>query len=133
LRILVVDDCRDTVDTVAMLLRMWGHDVRSATSGPAALAIVADYAPDVVLLDIGLPGMDGYQVARRLREEVGLRHALLVSVSGYADPKDRQQSHLAGCDHHLIKPVEPESLRLLLASWAARHQPHPAEPMRGTT
>jgi two-component system CheB/CheR fusion protein len=132
LRVLVVDDYRDTADTMAMLLRMWGHDVRVATDGPAALEVAGSYLPDVVLLDIGLPGMDGYEVARRLRQDVGLRRARLVSVSGYAEPKDHQQSRLAGCNDHLVKPVEPDMLQHLLTSWAGRPL-QPAEDMRGQT
>ena len=133
LRVLVIEDCPDTATTMAMLLRLWGHDVQVAADGPDGLAIARSYQPDIVLLDIGLPHMDGYQVACRLREQVGLHHAVLVSVSGYAEERDRRRSWEAGCDSHLIKPVEPAMLRRLLNMWREWVRERSAEPVRGTT
>ncbi len=116
LRVLVVDDWPDTAESLAVLLRLWGHDVRIAHDGPTALAVAALYRPHVVLLDVGLPGMDGYQVARRLRNDLRLRKTFLVSLTGYGQDSDLWHSREAGCDSHLLKPVEPEVLQRLLAS-----------------
>jgi len=116
LRVLVVDDCPDTTTTLVLLLRLWGHDTCVAHDGPSALAKAVTYDPDVVLLDIGLPGMDGHQVAWRLRLQPELERTLLVSLSGYGRDVDRRRSEEAGCDEHLVKPVEPVVLQRLLAS-----------------
>ncbi|HXG13001.1 MAG TPA: response regulator [Gemmataceae bacterium] len=113
-RVLVVDDNVDSAATLALLLRCWGHEVREAHSGPEALAVAGAFAPEVVLLDISLPGMDGYQVARQLRQLPGLQQALLVALTGHSRDEDRHRSREAGFDHHLIKPVEPEELEELL-------------------
>jgi CheY-like chemotaxis protein len=113
LRVLVVDDCPDTTATMAVLFRYWGHDVRIAHDGADALRVAAGYRPDVVLVDLAMPGMDGFELARRLRGE-GRSRALLVSLSGYGQEQDCQHSREAGCDAHLIKPVDPELLRHLL-------------------
>ena len=106
-RILVVDDHQDAAATLAALLTSWGHVVRTATDGPSALAIAAEQPPDLVLLDIGLPGDDGYEVARRLRELPGCRTATLVAVTGYGQEEDRRRSRAAGFERHLVKPVDP--------------------------
>ncbi len=116
LRVLVVDDWPDTVESMATLLRLWGHDVRIAHDGPAALALADSYRPDVVLLDMGLPGMDGLEVARRMRDNPRLTGILLVCLSGYGRENDAQLAREAGCDLHLLKPVEPNVLQRLLAS-----------------
>jgi PAS domain S-box-containing protein len=112
LRLLVVDDSKDTVDSLAMLLRLSGHEVSTADSGPAGLQAALSEAPDVVLLDVGLPGMDGYQVARRIREKTD--KPLLIAMTGYGQPEDRQRSQEAGFEYHLVKPVEPVKLLDLL-------------------
>jgi two-component system CheB/CheR fusion protein len=114
-RVVVVDDNKDGAESLAMLLRFWGHDTVVAHDGRAALAMVAAEAPDVVLLDIGLPGMDGYQVARALRERLDSR-PVLVALTGYGQDEDRRRSREAGFDHHLTKPVDPEALKGLLAA-----------------
>ena len=121
-RILVVDDVVDSAESLAEMLRLLDHEVRTAYSGPAALEILCDYLPDVVLLDIGMPGMDGYEVARRLRQMECGRKTLLVAVTGYAQDHDRQMSHEAGIDSHLVKPINLEVLRKLLAQ---RPSPRP--------
>jgi PAS domain S-box-containing protein len=119
-RILVVDDNLDVGDSLVLLLRQHGHEVRVANDGPTALALAREERPDVVLLDIGMPGMDGYEVARRLRQEPGLQGVLLVAMTGFGQETDRRHSRAAGFDQHLVKPVEPDDLLRLLA------QPRPA-------
>lgn len=115
-RVLVVDDNVDGAESLAMLLTKAGHEVRLVHDGPSALAAALEYRPDVVLLDIGLPkGMDGYEVARRLRSEAGLRDAVLLALTGFGQAEDRRRSEEAGFDHHLVKPVEPDRLKQLLA------------------
>jgi CheY-like chemotaxis protein len=114
-RVLVVEDNLDAAESLATLLRLWGHEVRVVHDGLDALDAARAYQPEVVLLDIGLPGLDGYQVAERLRSEVGLGQALLVAMTGYGQPEDRRRSREAGIDHHFVKPVEPFVLRNLLA------------------
>jgi CheY-like chemotaxis protein len=114
-RILVVDDNVDAAESLALLLRMEGHDVRVAYDGPGALAAVEAERPDLVFLDIGMPVMNGYDVARRLRERPGLQNLLLVAMTGWGQEEDRRRSHEAGFDHHLVKPVEPDALHELLA------------------
>ena len=96
-------------------LRLWHHDVSVVHDGRTALEAARLHQPEVVLLDIGLPGLDGYQVAQRLRDEVGLDHTLLVAMTGYGQPEDRRRSREAGIHHHFVKPVEPAVLRNLLA------------------
>jgi signal transduction histidine kinase len=113
-RVLVVDDNVSGAETLADLLVLWGCDVRVAHHGLAAIELAAQYLPEVVLLDIGLPGMDGYEVAQRLRELEGLEGALLVAVTGYGQEEDRRRSQEAALDHHLTKPVDPDVLRRLI-------------------
>jgi CheY-like chemotaxis protein len=125
LRVLVVDDCPDTCESIACLLHLWGYDARIAHDGAAALSVAADYRPDVVLLDLAMPGMDGYEVARRLRR-CG-EGALLVSVSGYGQDDDLRRAAEAGCDLQWVKPTDPDILRDLLAS----RRPAVRAPWRG--
>jgi len=130
-RILLVDDETSVADAMGMLLSLEGHQVKVAPTGPAALEIAAAFRPEAVLLDIGLKGIDGYEVARRLRELPAARAALLVAVTGYGHAEARARSLAAGFDHHLVKPVDPERLLDLLAgiggassSAAACDDPH---------
>jgi CheY-like chemotaxis protein len=116
LRILVVEDNVDSADSLNLLLRLYGHDVHVARTGPTALEMAVASRPDVVLLDIGLPGMSGYEVARQLRQRPQFEKALLVAVTGYGQDEDRRRSGEAGFDHHLTKPVDPNTLHALLAS-----------------
>jgi CheY-like chemotaxis protein len=109
-RVLVVDDNADAREALRLLLEDEGHEVRSAGDGPSALESAASFPPEVVLLDIGLPGMDGYEVARALRSIPGCERALIVAVSGYGQAEDRERSRIAGFDQHLLKPVAPERL-----------------------
>src|SRR5205807_1390091 len=114
-RVLVVDDNVDAAATLAELVVLWGHEVRVVHDGRLALEEVSRYQPEVVLLDIGLPQMDGYEVARRLREQPGGLALRLVAVTGYGQEQDRRKSQAAGFDDHLVKPVDAEALQQLLA------------------
>jgi len=114
--VLIVDDNRDATDSMAMLLAMEGYDVRVAYDGPQALEAVRTARPDVILLDIGLPGMDGFQVAQRVRADPANSSIVIVAVSGYGQEEHRSRSTQAGCDHHLVKPIEPAVVSELLAS-----------------
>jgi PAS domain S-box-containing protein len=115
-RVLVVDDNEDAARSLARLLvRFHGQDVRVAHDGPSALELAATFRPEVVILDIGMPGMDGYEVARRLRSHPELRWPRLVALTGWGQEGDRQRSREAGFDCHLVKPVDPEALRALLS------------------
>jgi len=115
-RILVVDDNEDSAESLAILLRMSGHDVQIAHDGPSAVELAHVSSPEVVLLDIGLPGMSGYEVARRLRSRAGAATALLIALTGYGQREDRRRSQEAGFDLHLVKPVDPVELERALAS-----------------
>jgi CheY-like chemotaxis protein/two-component sensor histidine kinase len=117
LRVLVVDDNRDAVESLSVLLELEGHAVQSAPDGLQALELAPSFLPQVILLDIGLPGMDGYEVAQRLRDLPETRQALLVAVTGYGQPEDRARSRAAGFDHHLVKPIDLGELSGLLASY----------------
>jgi PAS domain S-box-containing protein len=119
-RLLVVDDNKDAADSLATMLRLQGHEVRVVHSGAAALKTAASYRPDLVLLDIGMPGMDGYEVARRLRQQPGLENLRLAALTGWGQQQDRRRSAEAGFDHHLVKPVEPKTLEKLLADLKPR-------------
>jgi CheY-like chemotaxis protein len=116
LRILVVDDNRDAANSFAALLKIDGHQVEVAYSGTAALRAAQSWQPDAVLLDLGLPGMDGYEVARQLRRDPELANVRLIAISGYGQEADRQRSKAAGFDEHLVKPVDPGKLSAVLAS-----------------
>ena len=114
-RILVVDDNVDAAESLAMVLRVEGYEVRTCYDGPAALQAAAAFQPQVVLLDIGLPRMDGFEVARRLREQPALAKSLLVAVTGYGQDEDRRRTAAAGFDAHLVKPADLTALHRLLA------------------
>jgi signal transduction histidine kinase/ActR/RegA family two-component response regulator len=118
LRILVVDDNRDAANSLGMVLDMLGIDNRISYSGEEAIAIARDYSPDAILLDIGMPGMDGYAVAQRIRQ-TGDAQVLLVAVTGWSQVEDRQKSWAAGFDHHLSKPVDLDGLQDLLSKVSA--------------
>jgi CheY-like chemotaxis protein len=120
LRVLVVDDNLDTARTLAMLLEASGHDVRMVHDGPTALEAALNYGPNVVLLDIGLPGLDGYEVAKRLRQRPVFQNVVLVAMTGYGQEADRQRSQEAGFDHHLVKPVDFGKVGQILATVSAK-------------
>ena len=111
----MVDDNTDSAESLALLLGLWHHEVKTAPDGPTALALAPQFRPDVVILDIGLPKMNGYDVARELRKLPGVATALLVALSGYGQEEDRKLSHEAGFAHHLMKPVDPDDLAAVLA------------------
>ena len=114
-RVLVVEDNADAREALTMLLEESGHDVRAAADGMEALSQAEQFTPDVVLLDIGLPGLDGYAVARQLRASPRSADAMLVAITGYGQPEDRALARAAGFDYHLLKPVEPTRLFELLS------------------
>jgi len=115
-RVLVVDDNRDAAESLAMLLRHLGAEVTVAFNGPDALAAVAAHQPSIVLLDIGMPGMDGYEVARQIRAQPQWRDLTLIALTGWGQEDDRERSRQAGFDHHLIKPADMTALKSLLVS-----------------
>lgn len=123
LTILVVEDSVDTAETLAMLLRLEGHQVFLAHDGRRGLEAARTHRPDVALMDIGLPGLDGLEVARRLREQSGLAQTVLVAMTGYGQERDRDRARAAGFDHHLVKPVDWTALQEVLSTVAARLSP----------
>jgi len=114
-RVLVVDDNEDAAESLAALLRLFGHDVAVAFDGERALTLAADVQPDVVLLDLGMPRMDGHEVARRMRAAPWGSTMKIVALSGFGDGTDRMRSLEAGCNDHLVKPVSPTDLEFALA------------------
>jgi CheY-like chemotaxis protein len=110
LRVLVVDDCPDTRQSLGVLLGHWGHEARLAADGGTALRDAEENRPDVILLDISMPGMSGWEVARRLRERPQLQDTLIVALTGLGRDHDVNLSRTSGCDHHLLKPVDPHAL-----------------------
>ena len=123
-RVLVVEDNADAREMLAILLKRAGHDVRTAGDGAAAIAAAESFLPEIVLLDVGLPGVDGYDVARQLRSSPRTAGALLVALTGYGQEEDRQRALAAGFDHHLLKPAEPAAVLELVAR--ADPSPRPA-------
>jgi signal transduction histidine kinase len=116
LRVLIVDDNRDAADSLAMLLRITGNEIRTTYDGLEALQVASDFRPEVVLLDIGLPKIDGHEVAQRLRREAWGQRICLIAVTGWSDESDRARSRAAGFDHHLVKPLDTSHLAKLLDS-----------------
>jgi signal transduction histidine kinase/CheY-like chemotaxis protein len=114
-RVLVADDNRDAADTLGLLLELYGHEVRIAHSGNAALAVAQSFHPNVALLDIGMPDLNGYEVARNLRVETSCPDIVLIALTGYGQDGDKERAHAAGFDHHLTKPVDPSKLEALIA------------------
>ncbi|HSS28158.1 MAG TPA: response regulator, partial [Usitatibacter sp.] len=112
---------RDAGESLAMILDVLGADVRVAHDGVAALGIMDTFEPSVVILDIGMPGMDGYEVARRIRSGFPGRNVCIVALSGWGQEEDRRRARDSGFDHHLIKPVEIATLQALLGSLEPGH------------
>jgi len=129
-RILVADDNRDSLDTLAWLLQLGGHEIHKAMDGVQALEAATRVRPDLVLLDIGMPGMDGYEVARRIRAQPWGRDATLVALTGWGQENDRKRSREAGFDTHCIKPLDLKRLSVLLASLPATGSPSVAPAAR---
>jgi CheY-like chemotaxis protein len=119
-RILVVDDVEAAATMLGRVLETMGHETRIAHDGPRAIAIAKEYHPDVILLDLGMPGMSGFVVARLLRAQTGLEGITLIAVTGHGRDEDRRQALEAGFDHHLLKPISAEHMRVLLAQLPAR-------------
>jgi CheY-like chemotaxis protein len=119
IRVLVVDDCRDAVASLRILLGLWGHEVAGAYDGAEALRVAETFRPNVVLLDLVLPRLDGCEVARRLRELPGLASALIVATTGLGQEQDVRRAREAGCNTHLLKPFDLSELERLLTSVGA--------------
>ena len=116
LHILIVDDNVDSAESLAILMRMSGHQVQTAYIGSTALQAASSFGPHVILLDIGLPGMDGYEVARRLRAEPQTAKVALIAMTGYGNAADQRDAAVAGFDSHLVKPVDLDELQRLLVA-----------------
>lgn len=114
LRILVVEDNRDTADSLSLLLRLCGHEVAVAYTAPSGLEAAKAWQPDVVICDIGLPGLDGYEVVRQLRQDQATAQARMIAITGYGGHDYRERSQAAGFDAHLTKPADPDLLQQLL-------------------
>ncbi len=115
LRILVVDDNRDGANTLAMILKLMGNDTRTAFDGQAAVDVAGEFRPDVILLDICLPKLNGHEACRRIREQSWGKGVVLIAMTGWGKDEDRLRSHEAGFDHHMVKPVDPKTLMKMLA------------------
>jgi CheY-like chemotaxis protein/anti-sigma regulatory factor (Ser/Thr protein kinase) len=122
-RILVVDDNVDAAESIAVLLRLEGHEVKTVPDGMQALACSQVFAPSAVVLDIGLPGMNGYELARRLRELPVTRRALFIALTGYGQKEDREQATEAGFHHHFIKPADPRAIHAVISAFDAANGP----------
>ncbi|HEV2701551.1 MAG TPA: ATP-binding protein [Steroidobacteraceae bacterium] len=116
-RVLVADDNRDAADTLGLLLELYGHEVRIAHSGNAALEVAHSFRPNVALLDIAMPDLSGYDVARNLRLDASCPHIVLIALTGYGQDGDKERAHEAGFDHHLTKPVDPSKLEALISGY----------------
>jgi CheY-like chemotaxis protein len=114
-RILIADDNADSAESMGMLLRLMGNDVRIASDGLEAVEQAASFQPDIVLMDIGMPRLDGYEAARRIRNQDWSRDTLLVAVTGWGPSDDSEEATAAGFDHHFTKPLDPAELRRLVS------------------
>jgi len=131
LKVIIVDDNKDAADACAMLLELGGHLVQTAYTSRGALELAETFRPHALVLDIGLPEVNGYDLAQRIRALPWGRHAVLIAVTGWGQEHDRHRAFEAGFDHHLTKPVEPQALEALLKSLAGKFQPEgpgPAPP-----
>ena len=120
-RILLIDDNEDANDSMAALLELLDYDVRTAVDGANALKVTAEFQPHLILSDIGLPGMDGYELAPALRRVTGERKTIIVAATGYGHASDRARSQAAGFDHHLVKPLDADVLLAFVAKQAAEY------------
>lgn len=119
-RVLVVDDDADMAETLAMLLRLMGHEARCVTRSTDAIDVAKSLRPDIAFVDLGMPKIDGYALARMFRETPELRETALVAVSGHGRPEDRARSRHAGFDAHVVKPVDPPLMESILAQFDSR-------------
>ena len=115
-RVVIIDDNQDAAHTMLMLVEQLGGSARMAHDPVSGLAAVQEFEPDIVFLDIGLPGMDGYEACRRIRQQPSARHVAIVAVTGWGQPQDKQRALDAGFDAHLTKPVDPTALAKVLAA-----------------
>jgi CheY-like chemotaxis protein len=115
----VADDNADAADTLAAVLRLAGHDVRIARDGREAVELAAAFRPALALLDIGMPGMNGYELARALRARPGTARTVLIAATGYGQEGDRDRAREAGFDHHIVKPVELRTVEAILTAFSA--------------
>ena len=113
---LIVDDNTDAAKLLAMAVTLMGHEVATAENGQMALDLVPGFRPDVVLMDLGMPVMDGWEAAKRMRAQPGSESIHLVALTGWGQDGDRDKTRAAGFDHHLVKPADPEAIRVLLES-----------------
>ena len=120
-RVLLIDDNEDAKESMAALLELLGYQVRTATDGEAALRVASEFEPQLILSDIGLPGMDGYQLAPALRKAAGDRKVIIAAATGYGHASDRLRSQAAGFDHHLVKPLDADTLLDFVAQQAASY------------
>ena len=118
-RILVVDDNQDSAMSLAMMLSIMGHETKTAHDGETAVSVAESFLPDVVLLDIGLPKLNGYEVAQRIRENAWGASMFLIAITGWGQEEDHQRSSEVGLNVHMVKPVEPAALELLLSELRA--------------
>jgi CheY-like chemotaxis protein len=118
-KVLVVDDNADSARMLAMLVRLGGHEAKAAFGGEEALEAVREFAPAVAFLDLGMPFMDGFELARRLRQSPGLAGVVLVAMTGFSEADDVRRAKDAGFDHHLVKPADPAAVEKLLAGVGA--------------
>jgi CheY-like chemotaxis protein len=119
LRVLVVEDHKDAANSLRILMTLFGHEARVAYDGPEGVRAATDWRPHVVISDIGLPGLDGFEVARELRRNPDTASVRLVALTGYGQPQDRENALEAGFDHFLTKPADPTALQQLLARHAS--------------
>jgi signal transduction histidine kinase len=119
LRILIVDDNRDGADSLSMMLRMMGNETCTAYDGEEAVTAATEFRPDVILLDLGLPKLTGYEACRRIRQQPDGKEPVIIAQTGWGQEEDRQRTHEAGFDHHMVKPVDPQALMKLLAELQA--------------
>jgi CheY-like chemotaxis protein len=114
-RVLIVDDNIDACETLAMMLELLGQQTRQAHEGVGALKAAQEYQPEIIFMDIGLPGLTGHEVAERMRGELGMKETYIVALSGYGTEEDRRKSLVAGFDNHYVKPLDPSTLPGILA------------------
>ena len=122
MRILVVDDNRDAAESLAMMLSLMGNESKTAYDGLEALEVAATFRPDLILLDIGMPKLNGYDTARQIRQQPWGKHAVLVALTGWGQDDDRRKSLDAGFDSHMVKPIELPALEKLLSTPNASHR-----------
>ncbi len=121
-RVLIVDDNVDAAETLAMMLELLGQQTRQAHEGVGAIKAAQEYQPELIFMDIGLPGLSGHEVAAKLRGELGMRDTFIVALSGYGTDEDRRKSMRAGFDSHLVKPLDPSALPEILAQADRRRE-----------